>query len=191
MNPTDRPLIAVFGSSQSKPGDEEYLLGVECGRLLATAGFGVATGGYAGLMEAVCRGAVEAGGPSVGVTAPTVFPGRTGANQWVQHEIQADDLVHRIALLTEIASGYIALPGSIGTLAELVIAWNLAFLAPFSQRTFGPIATVGETWHELVPDLTRRLSSDATMIAICATVAEAVGHIESACGADAPDDAGI
>ena len=134
MNPTDRPLIAVFGSSQSKPGDEEYLLGVECGRLLATAGFGVATGGYAGLMEAVCRGAVEAGGPSVGVTAPTVFPGRTGANQWVQHEIQAD---------------------------------------------------------ELVPDLTRRLSSDATMIAICATVAEAVGHIESACGADAPDDAGI
>ena len=177
MNPTDRPVIAVFGSSQSQPGDDEYQLGEECGRLLAAAGFAVATGGYGGLMEAVCKGAATAGGPTVGITAPTVFPGRTGANEWVQHEIPADDLVHRIALLTEVASGYIALPGSIGTLAELVIAWNLAFVAPFADRTFGPIATVGETWQELVPDLTERLNSNAETIVTCATAAEAVAHV--------------
>ena len=122
MNPTDRRVIAVFGSSQSQPGSREYEDGVRCGRLLAEAGFAVATGGYGGLMEAVCRGAAEVGGPSVGVTAPTVFPGRSGANRWVQYELPADDLVRRIAQMADLSSGYIALPGSIGTLAELVVA---------------------------------------------------------------------
>ncbi len=177
MNPTDRRVIAVFGSSQSQPGDVAYASGMECGRLLAEAGFGVATGGYAGMMEAVCRGAAEAGGPTVGVTAPSVFPGRTGANQWVQHELPAPDLVRRIALLTEIASGYIALPGSIGTLAELVVAWNLAFVAPLSGAGFGPIAAVGDTWRELMPLLTERLESDDAMIALCPTVVDAVQHV--------------
>ncbi|MDJ0953925.1 MAG: LOG family protein [Acidimicrobiia bacterium] len=177
MNPTDRPVIAVFGSSQSRPGDAEYAAGVECGRLVAEAGLSVATGGYGGTMEAVCRGAAEAGGPTVGITAPTVFPGRTGANKWVHHELPAEDLVRRIAMLTDIASGYIALPGSIGTLAELVIAWNLAFVAPLSGESFGPIAAVGDTWLELMPLLTERLGSNDAMIALCPTVAAAVEHV--------------
>ncbi len=180
MNPTGRRVVAVFGSSQSQPGDAEYVAGMECGRLLAEAGFAVATGGYGGMMEAVSRGAREAGGATVGVTAPSVFPGRSGANQWVEHEIAADDLTRRIAILTDLASGYIALPGSIGTLAELVVAWNLSFVAPLSSQGFGPIATVGDTWQELVPLLTSRLDSDSSMIATCDTVTEAVAHVVSA-----------
>ena len=109
-----------------------------------------------------------------------MFPGRTGANQWVQHEIPADDLVRRIALLTDVASGYIAMPGSIGTLAELVVAWNLAFVAPFADKPFGPIATVGDTWQELMPLLTERLDSDDGVITTCATVEEAVRHVTEA-----------
>jgi uncharacterized protein (TIGR00730 family) len=180
VNPTDRPVIAVFGASQSRPGDPEYLEGVECGRLLAEAGFAVATGGYSGAMEAVCRGAAEAGGPTIGVTAPAVFPGRVGANQWVHHEMPADDLVRRIALLTDLAAGYIALPGSIGTLAEMVVAWNLAFVAPLADKPFGPIATVGAVWKELVPLLTDKLNSVDTMITTCATVHDAVAHVVDA-----------
>lgn len=182
MNPTDRRVIAVFGSSQSQPGDSEYQIGEQCGRLLSDAGFAVATGGYGGLMEAVCKGAAGVGGPTIGITAPAVFPGRSGANAWVQHEIPANDLVHRISLLADVASGYIALPGSIGTLAELVIAWNLAFVAPFADASFGPIATVGETWLDLVPLLTERLDSDDDMIAGYRTVTEAVNHVAEALG---------
>ncbi len=180
MNPTDRPVVAVFGSSASVPGDAEYLQGVECGRRLAEAGLTVATGGYGGLMEAACRGAAEAGGPTIGVTAPTVFPGRSGANRWVHHEVPADDLVSRIAVLADIASGYIALPGSIGTLAELVVAWNLAFVAPFSDASFGPIATVGPVWRDLISELTERLDSNSEMIAAFDTVAEAADHVSAA-----------
>ena len=174
---TNRKVVAVFGSSQSRPGDGEYEIGMHCGRLLADAGLAVATGGYGGLMEAVCRGAAEADGQTYGVTAPAVFPGRSGANQWVHNELPAEDLVRRIAVLTDLADGYIALPGSIGTLAELVVAWNLAFVAPFADRPFGPIATVGETWADLVPLLNNRLASDRSSIATCATVDEAVGHV--------------
>lgn len=167
-------VIAVFGASGPQPGDAEYQAGVECGRLLAEAGFAVATGGYGGIMEATCRGAADAGGRTIGVTAPTVFPGRTGANRWVQQEIAADDLIHRIGILASIADGYIAMPGSIGTLAELVIAWNLAFVAPMSGKTCGPIVTVGETWGRLVPQLTEELHTNGDVIENVATPADAV-----------------
>lgn len=182
MNPTDRKVVAVFGSSASAPGSRDYEDGRRCGRLLAEAGFAVATGGYAGLMEAVCRGAAEAGGPTIGVTAPTVFPARSGANEWVEYEIPADDLALRIVTLIDLADGFIALPGSIGTLAELVVAWNLAFVAPFAGADFGPIATVGDTWQELVPLLTERLSSNSETIAISGTVEDAVRHVSEALG---------
>jgi len=177
---SDHKVVAVFGSSQSRPGDGDYDIGIRCGRLLAEAGMAVATGGYGGLMEAVCRGAAEAGGETYGVTAPAVFPGRSGANPWVRNELPAEDLVRRIALLTDLADGYIALPGSIGTLAELVIAWNLAFVAPFGDRSFGPIATVGDTWAELLPLLNEKLASDGSFITTCATVEEAVTHVAAA-----------
>lgn len=182
MSAVTRPVIAVFGSSQSQPGQPEYADGVLCGRLLAEAGLAVATGGYGGLMEAVCRGAAEAGGETIGVTAPTVFPGRPGANRWVQHEMPAPDLVRRIAMLTEVAGGYIALPGSIGTLAELVVVWNLAFVAPMANERFGPVATVGEVWSELVPLLNSKLDSDRSSIACFASVEEAVRHVAAAIG---------
>jgi len=184
MIPEDRRIIAVFGSSQSRPGDDEYALGLSCGRLLAHTGCVVATGGYGGQMEAVSRGAADAGGSTIGITAPAVFPSRTGANQWVHRELPAAGLVQRIAQLTEVASGYIALPGSIGTLAELVVAWNLAFVAPFSGKTAPPIATVGDTWQTLVPLLGERLDSDASLIAMCATVDEAVAHVTASLQAE-------
>lgn len=177
MNPTDRPVIAVFGSSSANPGDDEYELGIACGRELAKAGFAVATGGYGGLMEAVCRGAAHASGPTIGVTAPSVFPERTGANAWVQHEIEADDLIHRISVLTSIASGYVALPGSLGTLAELVIAWNLALVAPLANQSFGPIVTVGDTWQQVVPELTVQLAATGDFVKTVAGVNEAISYL--------------
>ena len=174
------PVIAVFGASRLPPGDQEYLAGVECGRRLAAAGFTVATGGYGGIMEAACRGAGEAGGSTIGVTAPTVFPDRSGANQWVQHELAAEDLIQRIGILTSIASGYIAMPGSLGTLGELLIAWNLAFVAPFSDASFGPIVAVGETWSRVVPELADQLEIDGDYLATVLTVEEAVSYLVKA-----------
>ena len=182
MNPTDRTIISVFGASRTEPGSAAYDDGVECGRLLAEAGFPVATGGYRGIMEAVCRGAVEAGGPTVGVTVPTVFPQRSGPNRWVEHEIPADDLVHRIGLLTSLAGGFVALPGSLGTLAELVMAWNLAYVAPFANASFGPVAAVGDVWKQMVPDLADQFDTNGDLIMIASDVAHAVDYLAGKLG---------
>lgn len=180
MNLEDLTIISVFGSSAARSGDSTYSLGVETGRRLAEQGYAVATGGYEGLMEAVCRGAADAGGSTVGVTAPTVFPGRTGANEWVRHEIPAESLIHRLELLTSIASGFIALPGSLGTLAELVLAWNLAFVAPFSETDPPPVVAVGEPWQTVVPDLTSQLSTNGDLVPVVSSAAEAVAFMDAA-----------
>lgn len=180
MNPTDRQVIAVFGASQTRSGEPAYEAGVDCGKRLAEAGLAVATGGYGGIMEAVCRGAAEAGGPTIGVTAPTVFPDRAGANPWVQHELRSAGLIERIGLLTSMANGCIAMPGSLGTLAELLIAWNLAFLAPFADRTYGPIVAVGATWQQMLPELTNQLETDGSFVTTVGTVEEAVKTVVAA-----------
>ena len=79
----------MYGSSSSVPGDGVYEMGVELGRCLAQAGFGVVNGGYSGLMEAVSAGAVGAGGRAIGVTAPSLFPGRPGGNSYLTEEAPA------------------------------------------------------------------------------------------------------
>lgn len=177
MNGVDQTVVAVFGASKVLPGEPAYESGVECGRLLSKAGFVVATGGYGGQMEAACKGAKEAGGHTIGITAPSVFPGRSGANQWIDEEIQADDLIHRISLLASLSSGYIAMPGSLGTLAEMVIVWNLALVAPFSGKTFGPIVAVGDTWQRMVPHLVDELDSVDGLVTTAGDVTDAVGQL--------------
>jgi len=174
---TNQQIIAVFGASQSSPGDESYESGVECGRLLAEAGFAVVTGGYGGLMEAVSRGAHAVGGHVVGATAPSVFPGRAGANDFVSEEWPANDLVDRIGRMTNSSAGSIALPGSLGTMTELLVAWNLAFVTHFSEEQPKPVVTVGHTWRTLVEQLGTTLDTDLSIIESVDDVAAAVDTI--------------
>ncbi len=172
------PVIAVFGASRSAPGDGLYEQGVECGRLLAEAGYAVATGGYGGLMEAVSRGAHGAGGHVVGVTAPEVFPDRTGANSFVIEEWKAAHLMERIHEMTRLSAAAITLPGSLGTLTELVAAWNLGFVARFSGGTPKPLITVGEAWRTIVADLAGVLDTDAALVTCVGDVPAAVAVVQ-------------
>ncbi len=174
----DHKIIAVFGASKSVPGDRHYEDGVACGRLLAAAGYAVATGGYGGMMEAVSRGADEAGGHVIGVTVPTVFRDRDGANAFVAEDRNAAHLVERIHQLTEISAGAIVLPGSLGTMTELSVAWNLAFVARFHGGDAKPIVTVGSTWRDLIDYLGSQLATDTGLVDCVGTVDEAVAAIE-------------
>ena len=138
--------IAVFGSSQTVPGSSDWAQAEDVGRRLALAGLAVATGGYAGTMEAVSKGAAESGGHVIGVTAPSLFPGRTGANPYVEELIEATDLSDRIGGLIGRASGTIALPGSIGTAAELIVAWNTNHIARRNGLEQKPATAIGAEW---------------------------------------------
>jgi uncharacterized protein (TIGR00730 family) len=171
------PVITVFGASQIQPDHPDYRDAVRLGKRLAQAGYTVATGGYGGLMEAVSAGAAEAGGHIVGVTAPSVFPGRSGANPHIVEERPAATITERIHDLLTPADAVVALPGSIGTFTELMVAWNLAIVAELSDRRPPPIFAVGTTWSELVPYLSRELETEADLVECVATVDEAADFL--------------
>ncbi|MEA2023960.1 MAG: LOG family protein [Actinomycetota bacterium] len=167
-------VVAVFGASSPVPGDPVYDDGVRCGRLLAEAGYAVATGGYAGLMEAVSFGASGAGGRVIGVTVPDVFPDRPGGNAHLTEETRTASLLERIHEMVDLSVASIALPGSLGTATELLVAWNLAYVVRFTGATPKPVIAVGEQWRHLVPLLTEELRTDGSLVSVVDTVDEAV-----------------
>jgi len=171
------PVIAVFGSSAGGPGDPGYEEARLCGRLLAEAGYTVATGGYGGTMEGCSRGAVEAGGWAIGVTAPAAFPDRPGPNRWVQEELPAATITERIHTILSLSAGCLALDGSIGTLTELVVAWNVAFVAALAGAPGRPVVAVGPRWRSLVPQLAAAIGTNPAPVTLADDVAAAVAAL--------------
>lgn len=155
-------IVAVYGSAAPAPGSTLYQSALGLGRLLAQAGYTVMTGGYIGTMEAVSRGAVEAGGTTLGVTCAEIEQYRPGkANPWVQQEIRTQTLLERLEVLTRQPDAMIALPGGIGTLCEISLALNLMVITPGAPK---PFILIGDGWekvfrqfftlnHEMINDL--------------------------------------
>ena len=127
-------LVSAFVSSRLAPEDPLYARLVRYGEVLAEEGFGLACGGYQGGMAALARGVKARGGLVVGVTAPGLFPERPGPNPHVDVELPAATLPERIGRLLDLGAGYLALPGGVGTLAELILAWNLLYLRRGLER---------------------------------------------------------
>ena len=158
-------LAAVFGSARLTEGDTEYAEAHEVGRRLADAGWAVATGGYMGVMEAACRGAVEAGGHTVGVTVAG-WEGRR-PNRWVREERPGADLFDRLRILVGGSDAMVAVAGGVGTLAEVAVAWNLAQHAVRDGAPPRPLVLVGARWDALREVFDRHLvdlESDADLI---------------------------
>jgi uncharacterized protein (TIGR00730 family) len=144
-----RPLIAVFGSSTVREGDAAYRLAYELGRELASAGADVMTGGYSGTMEACSRGAHESGGHVLGVTVD-LFEKRGPANRWVKERIHTATLYERLQYLIDRAAGFIAVPGSLGTLSEIFLTWTLLSV---QGRPEAPLVLLGEHWSDFLASL--------------------------------------
>ena len=113
----DGRYVAVIGGtevSSSVAADAEAV-----GRLLAEAGVIVVTGGREGVAAAACRGAMEAGGLTVGI-----LPGRDRdeANPWVRVAVPTGLGESRNALVIMDADAVIAFPGAYGTLTEIAFA---------------------------------------------------------------------
>jgi uncharacterized protein (TIGR00725 family) len=77
-----RKCVAVIGSSQAN--EEEYEIAYQVGRHLAKKGVVVVCGGRGGVMEAVCKGAKEEGGITVGIL--TTYTGED-ANPYVDIKV--------------------------------------------------------------------------------------------------------
>ena len=137
-------VITVFGSSRPTEEQADYQEARALGRLLGQAGFAVCSGGYGGVMEAVSRGAKEAGGKTYGVTAE-FFSAR--ANPWIDQEIRVSTWQERLFELVRVAHGFIACKGGTGTLAELAVVWEMLNKSVIQGK---PLVMLGEFWVPIV-----------------------------------------
>jgi uncharacterized protein (TIGR00730 family) len=115
--------VSVFGSARTTRDSHEYAAGVRIGRALAEAGFAVITGGGPGAMEAANKGALEAGGISVGLGIELPF--EQGLNPYVDIGVNFRYFFVRKTMFVKYARGFVVLPGGFGTLDELFEALTL------------------------------------------------------------------
>lgn len=174
------PGVTVFGSARLGEGTDEYATGLEVGRRLAAAGLTVVTGGGPGCMEAVNRGAVAAGGRSVGCNIE--LPVEQRANPYCELVVTFRHFFIRKVMLVKYSIGFIALPGGFGTLDEL---FEIATLVQTRKIAGFPVALVGaEFWQPIVDELQRQLVTRGTIdradlahLAVFDRAADAVDHI--------------
>ncbi len=138
--------VTVFGSARISPDDPIYAQGLRLGAGLAEAGFAVITGGGPGVMEAVNRGAQEAGGLSVGLGIELPFEQRL--NDWVDLGVSFRYFFVRKTMFVKYAEAFVILPGGVGTLDELFEALTLV---QTGKVTRFPVVLIGsQYWSGLV-----------------------------------------
>jgi len=178
-----KKVIAVFGASSPTPGSQAYEQALQVGRLLAEAGFAVATGGYGGTMAAVSQGASEAGGHVIGVASARIerFRGAS-VNPWVNEVIRYEALTDRLLHLVTQNAGMITLPGGIGTLSEMALAWSFLQVGEIEPR---PLSLLGDGWQHTLRAFVRPEyipEAHLKLIFFACSPEEAVAHVVDPAG---------
>lgn len=137
-------IVTIFGSSRPRAGDAHYAEAHELGAALAAKGLVVCSGGYGGVMEAVSRGAKEAGGRTLAVTAQFF---RARANAWIEEEIRVKTWQDRLFELIKRGNAYVACPGGTGTLVELAVVWEMLNKGAMTRK---PLVVLGDFWQPVI-----------------------------------------
>ena len=115
--------ITIFGSARSQPDSDDYQRAYEMGKALAGAGYAVITGGGLGDMEAANRGAVDAGGESVGLAIE--LPSEPKPNPYLTTTVSFRYFFVRKVMFVKYSQAFVIMPGGFGTLDELFEAVTL------------------------------------------------------------------
>jgi len=120
--------LCVFCGSSPGHDPAHGASAAQLGRVLAERGIGlVYGGGRVGLMGILADAALAAGGEVIGVIPQALLDREIGHRGLTQLRV-VDSMHARKALMGELAEGFIALPGGIGTLEELFEVWSWAQL---------------------------------------------------------------
>ncbi len=117
------PAVTIFGSARIKEDDPIYKKTEEIAALFVKSNFAVITGGGRGVMEAGNKGALRAGGTSVGMNI--VLPFEQKPNQYSNVKLEFKYFFIRKVMFVKYATAYIIMPGGLGTLDELFEAVTL------------------------------------------------------------------
>jgi uncharacterized protein (TIGR00730 family) len=115
--------VTIFGSARIPPEDPIYAKAEAIAARFVRADFAVITGGGGGVMEAANKGALEAGGASVGLNIRLPFEQKP--NRFTRIRLEFKYFFTRKVMLVKYATAYIVMPGGFGTLDELFEALTL------------------------------------------------------------------
>jgi uncharacterized protein (TIGR00725 family) len=180
-SPPSRTLV-IFGASWCAPGSALYEESVKVGALAASAGWRIVNGGYGGTMEGSAKGAALAKGEAEGVIVTSLFTARgPGGNPYLTTTTDTPSLMARIAYLADAGAHFLVLPGTLGTLTELAVVWNLAALAPVGGYTAATILAYRAPWEGVVAGLAQGLAlpaAHAGLVRFVEGAEEAVAALE-------------
>lgn len=173
------PCVSMFGSARIPEDHPYYKLAEETAYQITKEGFGIISGGGAGIMEAANKGAKRGEGRSVGLNIELPFEQEANAY------IDSDKLLHfdhffvRKVMFMKYAQGFVVLPGGFGTLDELFEA--LTLIQTGKSDSF-PVILVGTAyWGGLIDWIKERLLGEGmispenmSLICLCDAPEEAV-----------------
>ncbi len=148
-------MIAVIGGNTCTASIAE--IAEETGRIIAEQNWILVCGGRGGVMEAACKGALAAGGITIGI-----LPDEDDlkANPFVSIPIATGMGIARNAIITRCADAVIAIDGAFGTLSE--IAFSLQLEKPvFCINSWNEIPGVisVETPHQAIEQISKNFST--------------------------------
>jgi hypothetical protein len=140
------PAVSVFGSARTQPGDPFYRMAEQFGAQMARRNYAVITGGGPGIMEAVNKGAFEAGGKSVGLNI--YLPHEQEANPYQTLSLDFRYFFCRKVMFMKYALGLVCFPGGFGTMDEFFEWMTLTQTEKIERQ---PVVLFGTAyWNPLV-----------------------------------------
>jgi uncharacterized protein (TIGR00730 family) len=138
--------VSVYGSSQLNGASQYNQQAEALGKILASNGLAVITGGGPGIMEAANRGAFGEAGVSVGLNID--LPKEQMANEYQDISLDFRYFFVRKFLFVKHAVGFVIFPGGYGTMDELFEALTLVQTGKVDPF---PIVLVGvKYWSGLI-----------------------------------------
>lgn len=143
--------VAVFCAASENIAPGYFEAAASVGRMLGRIGAALVYGGARfGLMEAVAKGAKEAGARVVGVV-PEILEQRGRVSVLIDEKIPCRNLSDRKDIMLAKSDVLVALPGGVGTLDEIFHVAAAATIGYHSKRVI--LYNVNGFWHRLLAAL--------------------------------------
>jgi uncharacterized protein (TIGR00730 family) len=175
--------VTIFGSARLKPGSPAYESVKQLAADLTKMGCDIMSGGGPGLMQAANEGALsvdpKALHRSVGIRVDLPF--EQAVNPFVGQVYEHRTFFSRLHHFMIISDAFVVVPGGIGTLLELSLAWQLLQVRKLYNT---PLILVGRMWVELVEWGRRTMLKEGNELAseIDFTIPHCVDTIEETVG---------
>ena len=140
------PGVSVFGSARTPPSHPYYKQAERLGALLAKRKYTVITGGGPGIMEAANKGALEAGGTSIGLNI--TLPREQTPNPYQNVSLEFNYFFARKVMFVKYAVGFVCFPGGFGTMDEFFESMTL--IQTGKSPRFCVVLVGKEFWTPLV-----------------------------------------